>query len=230
MAHQNRKFLDDTNFIGRALMRVHKKNNRQKRRASIHLPFYERVQARRGSAQSMSDQDSVEPVVRYNGLALQEKITLPEEIVQKCKDAFAKFDLNGDGTIDQDELKSALVSMGYHPTDQEVKEIMSDVDQNGDNALDLLEFLRVIQRQKNRDDMLSEKEKNEINIRECFKILSDDTGKIRIKNFRMALKQFNLALDVDGLADDLDTDRSGFVDFDEFQQLFTEAQEKKKEK
>ena len=210
------------NHIGRALIQVKKKRNREARRASINLPFHERVQVRRNSTTSLDDTQSDDSRDNALAYAYQERITLPHEIIEKCQVAFSRFDLNGDGTIDEHELTKALLTLGYNPSEQEVAEIMHDVDQNGDNALDLLEFLRVVQRQKQKQLKLSEKEKNEIDIRECFQRLSDGTGKMKVENFRKALKQFNLALDVESLVSALDIDRSGFVDFEEFHVLFSD--------
>ena len=116
--------------------------------------------------------------------------------------------------------------MGYNPSDIELRNMMADIDQNGDSKLDLIEFLRVIQSQKNKQDaLLSEKEKNEINIREAWRALSDEnTGKMDVKIFKKTLEQFDLALNIDSLVRALDVDQSGYIDFDEFHSLFTEAQ------
>lgn len=227
-------------------MKENTKRNRQLIRDSIHLPFYERINNRNTSTANSSDIDPNEQIISHV-LAHEDKITLDEQIVEKCRAAFSKFDKNGDGQIDTHELTEALlcmflffffatsdsetciclfVAMGYNPSPEELTEIMNDVDQNGDNCLDFLEFMRVIQRQKNKTGaVLSDKEKNEINIKEAWKTLSDNkTGKMNVVTFKTTLKSFDLAIDIDALIKVLDIDHSGYVDFDEFHGLFTESQ------
>ena len=41
--------------------------------------------------------------------------------------AFALYDRNADGTIDEDELLSVLRSLGQNPTEQEVHDILNQV-------------------------------------------------------------------------------------------------------
>jgi len=210
-----------------ALMRQNSKRTRQLIRDSIHLPFYERINSRNGSTTASSDVDPMDVAVHklQLGAADVDRIDLSDEIVDKCKKAFFRFDTDNNGFIDMRELTVALVSMGYNPTEQELRAIMDDVDQNGDDKLDLLEFLRVIQRQKNsQTHALTEKQRQAINIREAWKSLSDaKTGRMNIQTFRQTLESFDLAIDVDALIKVLDADKSGFVDFEEFHALFAES-------
>lgn len=210
--------------IGIALMKNSSRRNRQLIRESIHLPFYERIISRNTTTSNSSDVDPNEHIP-HHALAQEDTITLSPQITEKCRRAFAKCDVNCDGFIDANELRIALLSMGYNPSDTELEQIMNDIDQNGDNKLDLLEFLRLIQRQKSKTCVWTEKELNEINIKEAWNILHDTkTGKMNVQTFKKTLKSFDLAIDIDALINILDVDGSGFVDFDEFHELFSEIQ------
>lgn len=50
--------------------------------------------------------------------------------------AFKLFDKNGDGQIDANELRHLLVNLGEKLTDDEVDEIITEIDIDGDGNID----------------------------------------------------------------------------------------------
>ena len=56
---------------------------------------------------------------------------MTEEEIEACRLAFEKFDADGSGTIEANELKVTLQSMGQNPTDEEIFETLSSVDEDG---------------------------------------------------------------------------------------------------
>ena len=56
---------------------------------------------------------------------------MTEEEIEACRLAFEKFDADGSGTIEANELKVTLQSMGQNPTDEEIFEMLSSVDEDG---------------------------------------------------------------------------------------------------
>ena len=52
---------------------------------------------------------------------------LTEEEVEDYREAFNNFDKSGDGMIDEGELGVVLRSLGYSPTNQQLKEMMAKV-------------------------------------------------------------------------------------------------------
>ncbi|KAJ1478464.1 hypothetical protein T484DRAFT_1669656 [Baffinella frigidus] len=50
---------------------------------------------------------------------------LTQEEIDKCREAFERFDKDGSGTIDAWELKETLKAMGQNPTDEEVFQMLS---------------------------------------------------------------------------------------------------------
>ena len=52
-----------------------------------------------------------------------------------CREAFAKFDKDGSGSIDAAKLKAMFTSMGQTPTDEELFLMISQVDEDNSGAL-----------------------------------------------------------------------------------------------
>lgn len=77
--------------------------------------------------------------------------TLPEESDEVDTDArlvqmFKCFDKDGSGTIDANELHQMFLYMGITTTEAEVKDIIAQVDDNGDGTIDEQEFLVVMKK------------------------------------------------------------------------------------
>ena len=66
---------------------------------------------------------------------MPEKKFTDEEVAQ-LKQAFALFDLDGNGFITNDELGTVLRKMGQEPTDEEVDAMIAEIDEDGDGAFD----------------------------------------------------------------------------------------------
>ena len=71
-----------------------------------------------------------------------------QEEIDACTAAFEKFDADGSGTIEPNELKDVLMSMGQNPTDEEVFEMLASVDEDASGSIDFGEFMMVIREQK----------------------------------------------------------------------------------
>ena len=54
----------------------------------------------------------------------------------ELKEAFKLFDKDGDGTISTTELGTVMRSMGQNPTEQELTDMITEVDGDGNNCLD----------------------------------------------------------------------------------------------
>ena len=67
-----------------------------------------------------------------------------------CRDAFLAFDKDRSGTIDVWELRQVLEAMGQKPTEEELFQMISEVDENMSGSIDFAEFLKVIENQKDR--------------------------------------------------------------------------------
>jgi len=145
---------------------------------------------------------------------------LSEEEQDLCRKAFAKFDRDGSGTIDVRELRTALEAMGQHPTEEEVFVMIHDVDEDNSGEIEFSEFCRVIEKHKE----ASASNSNEQDTLDAFVALggnSDKTGRISSDKLRATIKAFELTLDIERLIQEVDTDRSGFLEYKEFKAILS---------
>ena len=77
-------------------------------------------------------------------------MVLSQEEIDGCREAFLAFDKDRSGTIDVWELRQVLEAMGQKPTEEELFQMISEVDENMSGNIDFAEFLKVIENQKER--------------------------------------------------------------------------------
>ena len=77
-------------------------------------------------------------------------MVLTQEEIDGCREAFLAFDKDRSGTIDVWELRQVLETMGQKPTEEELFQMISEVDDNMSGSIDFAEFIKVIEAQKER--------------------------------------------------------------------------------
>ena len=70
-------------------------------------------------------------------------------------DAFNTFDHNKDGVITHQELRLTLQQLGEHVTEQEAKDIIAEVDENKDGAVNFPEFCHMMGMRKRSSSTVS---------------------------------------------------------------------------
>ncbi|XP_048870384.1 calcium-binding protein 5a [Brienomyrus brachyistius] len=65
--------------------------------------------------------------------------------LKELKDAFKEFDLDGDGEISMEEMRSAMEKLlGQHMSHREIDAVLREADNNGDGSVDFEEFVRMM--------------------------------------------------------------------------------------
>lgn len=148
-------------------------------------------------------------------------MVLTQEEIDACRHAFLAFDKDRSGTIDVWELRQVLEAMGQAPTEDELFQMISEVDENMSGSIDFGEFIKVVERQKERannyddeDDML-----------DAFVACggqADKSGHVKRDTLVKIIKHdFGLTIDIEDLINKIDTDGSGEIEFDEFKILLS---------
>merc|ERR1712110_1151414 len=69
---------------------------------------------------------------------------LTEEQMEEIREAFGLFDAGASGMIDVRELKAAMRALGFEVKNEELKKMVSDVDNDGDGTIEFGEFLEMM--------------------------------------------------------------------------------------
>ena len=146
---------------------------------------------------------------------MPEKKFTDEEVAQ-LKQAFALFDLDGNGYITNDELGTVLRKMGQEPTDEEVDAMIAEIDEDGDGTIDFEEFCELMEKRMSDDS-------TEADIIEVFKVFDNDgSGNITAEELKHILCNLDEPLtqtEVDWIVDEADVDGDGTISFDEFKKM-----------
>ena len=141
--------------------------------------------------------------------------TLSNEEIENCRVAFEKFDKDGSGSISDWELRAMLQSMGQDPSDEELFDMIAAVDEDGSGEIDFGEFCMVIANQKAASDARND-ESDTIDAFIALGGAADKTGQVSADKLRSIIKDFGLTIDIERLIREVDTDHSGFIDYQEF--------------
>ncbi|KAG7393516.1 hypothetical protein PHYPSEUDO_007353 [Phytophthora pseudosyringae] len=169
-------------------------------------------------------------------------MVLAQDEIDACREAFLAFDKDRSGTIDVWELRQVLEAMGQQPTEEELFQMISEVDEDMSGAigtqllcgssilltrltvllvLDFAEFLQVIDNQKDRAAMF-EDDSDMIDAFVACGGKSDKTGFVRKETLVKIIKgDFGLTINIEEMINKLDVDGSGEIEFDEFKAILT---------
>ena len=122
--------------------------------------------------------------------------------------------LHSIGFIDVNELMCALRKMGFKPSQQEVTEMISSVDDNGDLAIDFTEFLVLMKSHVGNPDS---------DLRYAFSHFDHDaSGYITREKLKRVMNKFDRELtdrELEAIFNEVDTDGDGKITFTEFRAL-----------
>lgn len=162
--------------------------------------------------------------------------------LEDAKRAFKMFDTDGSGTIDASELGNALRAMGQKVSDEEVKEMLAQADDDGTGEIDFEEYCRLIGLAPPPDSKASSADKkkkpdaavdtknidpNEIftpddiqEFTEIFNLFDEDgSGEITVEELAKMMEALGRTMTEDQLkamVATVDTDGTGSIEIDEF--------------
>ena len=98
------------------------------------------------SAQQQEEMEVERKILEIKGI---EKLS--REDVDTFRKVFSMLDLDGGGTIEEEELRVGLQSVGKHPTDAEMAKMMHDVDEDDSGEIDPAEFIQFMVNMRKKD-------------------------------------------------------------------------------
>merc|ERR1712193_264607 len=119
---------------------------------------------------------------------------LSDEQLDEIREAFSLFDSDASGMIDVRELKAAMRALGFEVKNEELKKMVTDIDNDGNGTIEFSEFLQMM------TGKMGEKDTRE-DIEKVFKLFDDDnTNKISFRNldefYRIMKKKGNFLEDM----------------------------------
>jgi len=146
----------------------------------------------------------------------EDNFQLSDDQIADFKDAFKKFDAAGDGEIPTSELGTVMKMLGHKLNDEELEECIKMVDADGGGSVDIDEFMELMRTK-------TKEAQEEVEVKEAFRVLDKEgKGEIHTDVIKELLTQLDDTLsesDLKDLIDEIDSDGSGWVDYDEFKSL-----------
>jgi len=144
---------------------------------------------------------------------VQAKMHLPRQQLKMYWNSFSRYDVDGSGSVDSNELSKMLLdSIGYQPSPEDLTAIILDVDSDGSGTLEFPEFCTLVAKM----DM---GEQTQEDLKEAFMQWSEGKERISGELIKNALMNFGDKMTVDEVAEfmaEADVDKDGTIDFEEF--------------
>jgi len=149
---------------------------------------------------------------------MSEVVKLSDAQKKAAEESFNSFDKKGDSQIKVGDLESALKKIGHNVTGEWMEKMDEFIDTDGTGFVQRDEFLTLVQQKMQADA-------DDRELRDCFRVLDKEKkGEVNTNELRWILKSLGDDLtedDIDDMIADVDTDGSGWVDYDEFSKLMT---------
>ena len=141
---------------------------------------------------------------------------LSEETISQYRVIFELFDKDNNGKITTKELGTVMRNLGQNPSEEELKQMIREVDLDGNGTIDFKEFMcLMVKRMKDND---SDEE-----LQEAFKVFDkDQNGFITSHELRHTMTNLGENLtpeEVEEMIKEADLDNDQQIDYDEFMKI-----------
>ncbi|CAM9115365.1 unnamed protein product [Pylaiella littoralis] len=149
-------------------------------------------------------------------------MSLSQEEIDACHEAFREVDVGRRGNINVWELRIVLQELGQNPTDKEFFEVVSTVDREMKGLIDFTSFLKIVASQKSVRSVWSGDTGDLVDAFVACGGNPDETGSADVSKIVKIVKtDFGLDVDIEGIIDTLDVDAAGQLGFAQFKEMLT---------
>ena len=149
---------------------------------------------------------------------------LTDETINQFHYLFELFDKDSSGTITTKELGTVMRNLGQNPSEEELKQLIREVDLNGDGTIDFKEFLCLMVKKMDDSDIDQE-------LQDAFKFFDGDKdGYITSLELRNAMNNLGdeyTPEEAEEMIKEGDLDNDGKISFDEFMKIVLSKYNKK---
>ena len=141
---------------------------------------------------------------------------LSDETITQFQAIFELFDKDNSGNISTKELGTVMRNLGQNPSEEELKQMIREVDLNGNGTIDFKEFMCLMVK-KMKDNDLDEE------LQAAFKVFDkDQNGYITSHELRHTMTNLGENLtpeEVEEMIKEADLDNDQQIDYDEFMKI-----------
>ncbi|CAM9122339.1 unnamed protein product [Ectocarpus sp. 12 AP-2014] len=149
-------------------------------------------------------------------------MSLSQEEIDACQEAFREVDVGRRGNINVWELRIVLQELGQNPTDKEFFEVVSTVDREMKGLIDFTSFLKIVASQKSVRSIWSGDSGDLVDAFVACGGNLDETGSADVgKIVKIVKTDFGLDVDIEAIIDTLDVDGAGQLGFAQFKEMLT---------
>ena len=132
---------------------------------------------------------------------------------KEFKNIFDKYDSNKDGNVNSDELANILKAININVSDEEIKEIIEEIELEGNNEINFENFISIVNRREKDVDTKEE-------VLNAFKFFDKEgNGLININDLKYIMINVSKNLseaEIDDMLKEADLDMDGFINYEEF--------------
>lgn len=144
------------------------------------------------------------------------EVKLSDGQTAAAKDVFKGFDKRGEDQIRVNDIAPAMKKLGHNIKPDWLESMEDEIDTEGTGFVSFDEFATLVTKKMQADE-------DERELKEIFRVLDKEKkGEVNVSELRWILKNLGDDLtedDIDDMIADVDTDGSGWVDYEEFAKL-----------
>merc|ERR1739846_53106 len=163
----------------------------------------------------------------YSGIdfdEINEATGLAADEIKCLKTCFDLFDTKKVDFLSADDLGEIMRAMGFRPTEDELKELLLEIDEDGSGEIEFGEFCQLCATFLVEDPDIETMKRE---LKDAVRIYDKEgQGYITTETLRGLISELLAPLtgeELDGIIEELDEDGSGTMDFDEFCEMMMSA-------